>query len=91
VQDRHQGVRDRKRDRGRADAREPAERLQNWPEELGDGRLAGQAEADAAQRDAELAGREVGVDVLDGVAQGPGAADPVGLQLGDLGRSGGSG
>jgi hypothetical protein len=70
---------------GRAHRREPAERLQHRPEELGDGGLAGQAEADAAQRDAELAGREVGVDMLDGVAQGPGAADPVGLQLGDLG------
>jgi hypothetical protein len=87
VQDRHQGVGDREGDRCRADAREPAERLQHRPEELGDGGLAGQAEADAAQRDAELAGREVGIDVLDGVAQGPGAADPVGLQLGDLGRA----
>ena len=87
MQDRHQGVGDREGDRGRADAREPAQRLQHRPEELGDGGLAGQAEADAAQGDAELAGREVGVDVVDGVAQGPGAADPVGLQLGDLGRA----
>ena len=89
VQDPRQGVGDREEDRGRADAREPAERLQRRPEELGDGGLAGQAEADAAQGDAELAGREVGVDVLDGVAQGPGAADPLG-QLGLAALVGGS-
>ena len=70
VQDRDEREGQRARERDAGDRRAFAEDV---GEDLVEGALAGDAQTQGGERDAELAGREVGVDVVDGVLDGLGA------------------
>ena len=79
-----EGEGERKR---RRDLFDPAaERLGDRLEQVLEGRLGESAEADAGDRDAELAGGEIRVDVVDGVGDRLGATALALLELGDLAR-----
>jgi hypothetical protein len=66
------------------DAGDPGVLPEHRLEQVVEGPLTGDAEAQAGDRDAELTSREVGVDVVDGVADGPRAGASLALPSGDL-------
>ena len=67
-----------------ADGHAAGETAEERLEQMLEGRLGESAQTDARDRDAELAGGEVGVDVLDGVTRRRGARLALLLEVGDL-------